>query len=95
MGKRAWIESGKALRTIRDSRLYRESFATFEQYVEQKWGMARANAYRMIDGATVFENVSHGGHSETTPERQIRPLTKLPPEKQDKTFPRFMDGLAK
>ena len=30
-------ETCQALRKIRDGRLYREEYATFEEYVEEKW----------------------------------------------------------
>jgi hypothetical protein len=30
-------ETCQALRRIRDGRLYREKYATFEEYVEKKW----------------------------------------------------------
>ena len=45
----AFWAAGKALQVIRDARLYRDTHATFEDYVEQRWDMSRSPAYRLID----------------------------------------------
>src|SRR5688572_17364705 len=48
-GRTAYVEIGRALKEIRDDRLYRETFKTFERYVKARFGMSRASAYRFID----------------------------------------------
>ena len=53
------LVSGLALMEIRDGRLYRAEFGTFEEYCNQRWGWERAHAYRLIDAAQVVENVSN------------------------------------
>ena len=74
---KAFMEVGGALVKIRDSRLYRESHATFEQYCKDKWGFSRNYANKMIAAAAVVDNL---GTTVPTPqnEAQARPLTKLP-----------------
>lgn len=82
-GKRSWIDMGRALREIRDARLYRATHGTFEDYCEQRWGIEWRRAYQLIDGAAAAENLNHG--TETAPaisERQVRPLAGLPPDQQ-------------
>jgi hypothetical protein len=32
----------RALREIRDNRLYRMAYSTFEQYLEERWSMSKA-----------------------------------------------------
>lgn len=44
----AFWAAGKALQVIRDARLYRETYGTFEEYVEDRWDMRRAHADRLI-----------------------------------------------
>ena len=43
------VGRGVVLRHIRDHRLYRDLFGTFEEYVEQRVGIVRQYAYRLID----------------------------------------------
>lgn len=47
--RKALIVAGKALEVINRGRLYRETHATFEDYVMEMWGFKRAHAYRMIE----------------------------------------------
>jgi hypothetical protein len=50
---RAFLRVGIALTAIRDNRLYREQFATFEEYCHTKWKLPRAEAYRLMTAAGV------------------------------------------
>jgi hypothetical protein len=34
------IDNGKALYTIREKRLFRATYATFEDYVQQRWKLS-------------------------------------------------------
>lgn len=81
----SFYEMGIALMTIRDKRLYRDGFDTFEHYCREKWQFARAQAYRLIDSAKVIENLSPIGDKPAT-ESQVRPLTKLEPEQQKEVW---------
>ena len=73
---------GNALLEIRDSRLYRQTHATFEDYCGEKWGMSRIHAHRMIEAAVVVGNLLPIGNIAPATESQTRPLTVLPPEAQ-------------
>lgn len=84
---------GTALLEIRDSRLYRETHSTFENYCRDRWGMNRRYANRIIEAAVVVENLGPIGPklpstgtdqlvSLPTHESQARPLAKLEPEQQ-------------
>jgi hypothetical protein len=70
----AFWAAGKALQVIRDARLYRSSYATFEEYVEARWDMSRPQAYRLIDAWPLAERLSPMGDIN---ERQIRELIPL------------------
>ena len=78
-----FVEVGEALRTIRDSKLYRDDYGTFERYVEDRWQFKKRYAYNLIESAEAVKNVHHGAQK-TVPanERQARELAKAPPEKQ-------------
>lgn len=57
--RRQFYPSGRALKQIRDERLYRDLlFDNFDAYVRQRWDMNRSYAHRLIQAATVMENLS-------------------------------------
>lgn len=76
-GLKTFIDVGQALAEIRDSRLYKGSHGTFEEYLERRWQMSRSYAHRMIAAAEVALPM---GNIEAPPtnERQTRELAKVP-----------------
>ncbi|GAB2714745.1 hypothetical protein [Nocardia thraciensis] len=44
----AFWAAGRALQIVRDGRLYRSDYATFDDYVEQRWDMQRSYAHKLI-----------------------------------------------
>jgi hypothetical protein len=44
----SFIDTGSRLIAIRDKRLYRASYPTFEAYVRGKWNISRQRAYQLI-----------------------------------------------
>jgi len=91
-GMQTFVEVGLALMEIRDDRLYRAEFGSFEEYCRDKWGWGRAHAYRLIDAAQVVENVSHGRQNVApATERQARPLAALEPEQQREAWERVLE----
>lgn len=82
-GLKTFHEVGNALIAIRDKRLYRQTFKTFEDYCQQKWGLGERRAYQFIDAAKVLENLKSEPMVQLpASERQARPLTQLEPEAQ-------------
>jgi len=86
---------GAALAEIRDAKLYREGYATFEEYCRDRWGMAKRTAYQFIGAAEVIENVRHGAQTLPENERQVRPLTKLEPEQQPEVWAEVVETAPK
>ena len=80
-GLNTFVEVGTALAEIRDSKLYRKSFGTFEDYCQERWGMSRIHAHRLMTSAGVVSNLLPIGNIPKT-ESQARPLTTLEPEEQ-------------
>lgn len=82
-GLQTFVAVGQALLAIRDQRLYRHDYATFEAYCTERWGMSRPRAYQLMEAANV---VGHLSTIVDTPlpanEAQARPLTALPPDVQ-------------
>jgi hypothetical protein len=74
-GLETFIAVGDALRTIRDDRLYRMEFPTFDAYTAGRWGMTYRRAVQLMDAAEVVEeikdaqeqpaeNVNHGSQTQ-------------------------------
>ena len=94
--ERAFYEAGKALLQLRDRRLYRSTHNSFEDYVQDRFGMKRAHSYRLIEAALVVENLSpkclQFGDILPTNEAQCRPLTKLEPEQQREAWTKAVES---
>lgn len=83
-GLNTFHKVGMALLDIRDNRLYRQNYRTFEHYCQERWGMGQSHAYRLMDAAQVVNNLQSSPNGGTLPEseRHIRPLIDLQPEEQ-------------
>jgi len=91
-GLQTFTEVGNALLAIRDGRLYRRDYSTFEEYCQQKWNMGRAYANRLIAAAVVVQNLAPiGAISPPTSEAQARPLANLNPEQQRAAWARAVE----
>lgn len=83
-GLQTFFDVGTALMVVRNDRLYREEYGTFEDYCQQKWGWTRQRANQLIASADVVANLAEMTTIVVKPttESQARALTKLKPEKQ-------------
>lgn len=94
-GLKTFIEVGNALMEIRDKRLYRIEYSTFEEYCQKRWDLTRRYIDRLINAAMVVDNIvdqqrnavsnnETNWSQNTVPinEAQARPLTNLTPEGQ-------------
>lgn len=105
-GIKTFVAVGKALVEIRDQRLYRTTYATFEDYCQQRWQLARTTAYQLVDAARVADALEAGDDVEpvsaiadtprTRPvnEAQSRPLTRLLPRPAAPQAEIELEGLA-
>lgn len=87
-GLKTFMEVGEALLEIRDQRLYRKHYKSFDEYCHLKWKFTARQANRLIGAGEVVENlkrdqlVSLGPIAIPENEAQARPLTELTPSKQ-------------
>jgi len=92
--ERSFYEAGTALKELRDSRLYRDRWHNWNDYVADRFGWKANYAYKQIAAAEVVQGLiesyeelcTKGTESVTltgtlpTSEKQVRPLTSLDPE---------------
>ncbi len=92
----SFYRAGIALKEIRDSRLYRMTHPTFEEYCRERFGFERRYPYQLIDAAIVTDNIRQcvrDAHIFPTNEYQLRPLAKLKgdPSKQVEVWLRAVE----
>jgi len=76
-GLGAFVEVGRALLEIRDSRLYRETHGTFEDYCRERWDFDRTYAHRLTQAATVVSMLPIGNTPSPANEAVVRELAPL------------------
>jgi hypothetical protein len=79
-GLEEFLRVGAALAELRNKRLYRTEFSTFELYCRNKFGLARSRADQLIRSADVAQSLIESGCALPTnvTEAVIRPLASLP-----------------
>ncbi|MGC1214122.1 MAG: DUF4326 domain-containing protein [Micromonospora sp.] len=83
-GLKTFVEVGTSLATIRDNRLYRAEFGTFEDYCQDRWGFDRTRAQNFITAARTVLEISNTGLPAPERESQARELARVPePERAD------------
>jgi hypothetical protein len=90
-GLNTFMEVGQALTEIRNRRLYREDFKTFEAYAHQKWGIKRQRAYELMGASEVTRNLSEISDILPAKESHAASLLKLSPEDQRKTWQEIIE----
>jgi hypothetical protein len=85
-GLKTFIEVGEALFIIRDKRLYRREFNTFEDYCQEKWALGKRYVNQLIQASEVISNLGAMAPILPESERQVRPLTSLEPEIQKEVW---------
>jgi hypothetical protein len=90
-GRETFVHVGLALQEIKDNRLWRFKWQSFEDYCLQRFDFGRRRANQMIAAAEIHSDLSRqisssgsGSASDSLPttESQIRPLAALAPERR-------------
>lgn len=90
-GLQTFVDVGLALMEIRDARLYRADYGTFEEYCRERWGWTRRHTNRLIASAEVVDNLGPIGPILPSTESQARPLAALPPDLQRDVWREALD----
>lgn len=85
-GIQTFYEVGIALADIRDRKLYRADYGTFEDYAEKRWQMSRPRAYQLIEAAAVVSTTVDIGLPAPENERQARELGRIPEPERAKVW---------
>ncbi|WP_433225490.1 hypothetical protein [Actinomadura formosensis] len=77
-GLATFVDVGTALLEIRDGRLYRREFGTFEDYCRERWGFSRQRAHQLTSAAETVTTIVDTGLPAPANEGQARELGKIP-----------------
>jgi len=90
---KAFYEVGAALLEIRESKLYKDTHTTFEDYCRDRWDMTRDYAYKLIGSSQVVSNLGNVDNCLQKPstESQARPLTRLSAPLQKEAWERAVE----
>ncbi|MCA9235676.1 MAG: hypothetical protein KDA44_09395 [Planctomycetales bacterium] len=77
-GLKTFREVGAALIAIRDQRLYRAEFKSFEAYCQERWGWTRRRADMLIEATTTADMIENNCSHRPANEAQTRPLAAVP-----------------
>jgi len=81
-GVATFITVGDALAEIKDSRLYRADFPTFQAYCDKTWNFTRMRAYQLIEASEVHKALPANVKTSFTNPHQLNALAKLPKAKR-------------
>lgn len=78
----AWIE----LERVRDLRLYREKFTSFDEYCQKRWGMQRRYADMLISSARVAKSLTLKVRTIVLKPGQLREVAKVPEARREEVI---------
>lgn len=95
-GLKDFARTGAALEEVREKKLYRAHYKTFDDYCQDRWGMTRSYADRLILSSRTVANLTPTGvtpalYVEPASESQIRPLTNLPTPVQQQVWQKAVE----
>ena len=93
-GLASFIEVGESLMAIREGKLYRAEFGTFENYCKVRWGISKRHANRLIGAKELQDEMGPIGPKIQT-ESQARELAKVPTEKRQEVIERTIEKEGK
>jgi glutamyl-tRNA reductase len=73
-GLETFVQVGRSLMTIRDRRLYRKSYETFDDYCNERWRVSSSRARQYIAASLVVANVESVTNVTLQNEAQARVL---------------------
>jgi hypothetical protein len=95
-GFKTFVEVGNALFEIRNNKLYREKYSTFEGYCKDRWQLKRQRAYELMDAAEVVTDLSEISDKSVfidvpTKESHAAALSKAPQELRNEVWTKVIE----
>ena len=81
-GRQSFIDVGKALTDVRDGKLWREKYESFEDYCQKRWRWGKRRAYQLIEAGEVAKSLPESPCKILQNDSQARELAKVAPAKR-------------
>lgn len=81
-GQKTFVEVGLALVEIRDLRLFKREYSSFNEYCQKRWGWEQRYTRYVIAGAEAVKSLPEGTRSLVNHETAARELAKAAPEQR-------------
>lgn len=91
-GMDTYFQVGQALWDIREGRLYRARYETFEQYCAERWEFSRGRAYQLITAAETAAEMSTIVDTPPRRESHVRPLLNVPKDHRAEVWQAAIDA---
>ncbi len=96
-----FLSVGSKLLELNELGVYKDTYKTFEIFVREEFSLEKRQAYRLMEAASVAQNLCPIGHKTDTPdleipklESQLREVAKAPPEKQAEVVKKAVEKAA-
>lgn len=91
-GIMTFAEVGEALLVVRDQKLFRREYATFEDYCVAKWQISRSRAYQLMSAAELVSTFVDKGLPAPSSEALARALAAVPEDDQGTVWTTVVNG---
>lgn len=91
-GKKTFIAVGLALMEIRDSRLYRSDYTTFENYCRERWNFTRQYVNTIISGVVAVKALPVEMETIVSNPGQAAALAKVAPARRAEVLQKAVDA---
>jgi hypothetical protein len=81
-GQKTFVEVGLALVEIRDLRLFKREYSSFNEYCQKRWGWEQRYTRYVIAGAEAVKSLPEGTRTLVNHETAARELAKAAPEQR-------------
>jgi hypothetical protein len=91
-GKAVFMQVAEAMAEIRDSRLYRNQYNTFEEYCQKTWGWGRNYVNKMIASGNAVKSLTPGMGTIVPTEAAAREVAKIPQANRAEVLQKITDA---
>jgi|694.fasta_scaffold111856_5 hypothetical protein len=85
-GLSGFIDAGAALSLIKDNRLYRDTHATYEGYLRDRWGLGTDYANKLVLAMTIALDLERKGLLPPVRETHAREIGRVQPDHRAKVW---------
>jgi hypothetical protein len=91
-GLSTFVRTGAALALVREGKLYREEYDTFEAFCQTEYGWSRQRAAQLIGASEVVQDLSTTVDKLPSNERHVRELSRVPEGERTEVWSKILEA---